>query len=788
MRYLFLLVIILHLSNEIYSQRNISSLTLDKITKGEKFVGYLPTNISWSENNKEIYFDWNPDMKSISEMYRINVNTRKPVKMSITDQRNAVYPGGDYDKDFKRKVYVNAGDLILYDAEKETTRLITQTLDYEYNPIFSYDEKYILYSVGNNYFSWEISSGATRQLTNFIKGNKRQDGKKSDYDVFLEKQQSELFDVLKEQKKQSRERKTLNDSLRVERIKDYYFGERNLQNLTIDPKMKYVSFTLSRPGDSRVAIVPNFVTDNGFTRDIQTREKVGLQQSTFEMYIYNIKRDTAFTFDRNNLPGVYNLPIYMKEYRASDTSFNLISTIPKELIFMNPTYSEDGKAVMEIKSQDHKDRWIVLLNMDDASYSVLEYQHDEAWIGGPGISGYSEESGSLGWLADNETIWFQSEETGFSHLYTLNTNTKEKKQLTSGNYEILQTQLSRDKKTFYITSNMGSPFNHDFYKLSVTGSSMQRITYLDGNNDVYLSPNEKYLAVRYSYSNKPWELYLMENKPNAPMIQLTKSTTSEFEKYPWRVPEIIWFKASDGVMVPARIYKPANPNKAAVIFVHGAGYLQNVHNWWSNYYREYMFHNMLADNGYTVLDIDYRASDGYGRDWRTAIYRYMGGRDLQDHIDGAKYLVDSVGIDAKKLGIYGGSYGGFITLMALFKHPGVFKCGAALRSVTDWAHYNHGYTSNILNTPVEDSIAYKRSSPIYFADGLKDRLLILHGMMDINVHFQDVVRLTQRLIELRKENWEMAVFPIEDHGFKEPTSWADEYKRIYKMFDQELTN
>jgi dipeptidyl aminopeptidase/acylaminoacyl peptidase len=199
-----------------------------------------------------------------------------------------------------------------------------------------------------------------------------------------------------------------------------------------------------------------------------------------------------------------------------------------------------------------------------------------------------------------------------------------------------------------------------------------------------------------------------------------------------------------------------------------------------------MFHNILVDNGYTVLDIDYRASDGYGRDWRTGIYRHMGGKDLSDQVDGAKFLADKYRIDPNKIGIYGGSYGGFITLMGLFTSPGTFKAGAALRSVTDWAHYNHGYTSNILNTPAEDPIAYKRSSPIYFAEGLQDELLILHGMIDTNVQFQDVVRLAQRLIELGKDHWEFAVFPLESHGFVEPTSWTDEYKRIFELFQTQL--
>jgi dipeptidyl aminopeptidase/acylaminoacyl peptidase len=122
----------------------------------------------------------------------------------------------------------------------------------------------------------------------------------------------------------------------------------------------------------------------------------------------------------------------------------------------------------------------------------------------------------------------------------------------------------------------------------------------------------------------------------------------------------------------------------------------------------------------------------------------------------------------------------------MFTQPGVFAAGAALRPVTDWAHYNHPYTANILNLPQKDAEAYRKSSPIYFASGLKGALLICHGMADTNVHFQDTVRLTQKLIELHKENWQLAVYPVENHGFEEPSSWADEYKRIFNLFETNL--
>ncbi|MFQ5552023.1 MAG: alpha/beta hydrolase family protein, partial [Gemmatimonadales bacterium] len=301
-----------------------------------------------------------------------------------------------------------------------------------------------------------------------------------------------------------------------------------------------------------------------------------------------------------------------------------------------------------------------------------------------------------------------------------------------------------------------------------------------------------WLAVSHSESDRPWDLYLQRNRTGQELRRVTHSTTEEFDSYDWVKPQIVMIQARDGVMVPARFYPPTNDDvvpegqRPAVVFVHGAGYLQNVHNWWSLYYREYMFHHVLAAMGYTVLDIDYRGSAGHGRDWRTAIYRYMGDKDLTDQIDGAAWLVERAGVDPRRIGIYGGSYGGFITLMAMFTQPGVFQAGAALRPVTDWAHYNHRYTSNILNEPQNDTLAYIRSSPIYHAEGLEGHLLMAHGMIDDNVHFHDTVRLVQRLIELGKDNWEVAIYPVERHGFTEISSWRDEYRRILNLFERTL--
>jgi dipeptidyl aminopeptidase/acylaminoacyl peptidase len=321
------------------------------------------------------------------------------------------------------------------------------------------------------------------------------------------------------------------------------------------------------------------------------------------------------------------------------------------------------------------------------------------------------------------------------------------------------------------------------------GGERRRLTQLPGGHQAEMSPDGTMLATVYSYTNKPPELYLQDLRDTAAKpIQATTSPAPDFWKYSWTDVPIVKIPARDGAQVPARIYKPAKWRKGGplVVFVHGAGYLQNVHHRWSQYAREYMFHHLLMDRGYLVLDLDYRASAGYGREWRTAIYQHMGGKDLDDQVDAVRWAIREHGVNPKRVGIYGGSYGGFITLMAMFTQSDVFQAGAALRPVTDWAHYNHGYTSNILNTPQSDENAYRRSSPIYHANGLKGALLICHGMVDTNVHFQDTVRLVQRLIELRKENWDLAVYPVEDHAFLQPVSWADEYRRILGLFETNL--
>jgi dipeptidyl aminopeptidase/acylaminoacyl peptidase len=785
----FLLILNTFFVNELFGQKFVMSI--ENIMRDSRWMGSSPENMYWSEDGSGIYFTWNRTKADDDSLFFYSVKEKKIKALTAGEQKQLPSNFGSYNLKRTLKTFEKNGDIFILDLKTGEQKQLINSNDRESNPKFSPDGIKIYYMLNGNLFSRNLKDGAVVQLTDFRKGNKPQDPKENltDQEKSLNKEELSLFNVLRERKEERERREKKSKLLLPERAREIYVQDKNVNNVQISPDGNFITFRLDKsPKNSKNTIVPNYVTERGFTEDINARTKVGGEQTTYEFGIYDLRKDTVYFAETKTLPGIYEKPEYLNDSKPKSDSAKkeIKKERPREVLFSGPVYSDDGTgALMVLKSLDNKDRWIVLLDLSSGRIKNLDRQHDDEWIGGPGI-GWG--TGNTGWLADSRRVYFQSEASGYSHLYTLNTATGEKKQLTKGNYEVSDPQLSRDKKYFYFTSNEVHPGERHFYRIPVDGGKAEKITTMTGNNEAALSPDETRIAVRHSYSNKPWELYVMENSAAAEPEQITKSTTDEFNSYPWRDPQIVTFKAEDGENVYARLYKPnaRKFNKAAVLFVHGAGYLQNAHKWWSDYYREYMFNNFLADSGYTVLDIDYRASSGYGKKWRTDIYRNMGGKDLSDHVDGVKFLVENYNIDPKKIGIYGGSYGGFITLMAMFKEPSVFAAGAALRPVTDWAHYNHGYTANILNIPVLDSASYKKSSPIYYAGGLKGALLICHGVVDDNVHFQDAVRLSQKLIELGKENWELAIYPAESHGFREPSSWTDEYKRIFKLFEQNI--
>ncbi|RYY61972.1 MAG: S9 family peptidase [Chitinophagaceae bacterium] len=801
MRYTFLIFsLVFSLSS--MGQTPLAPLTVDKIMRDPKWMGSSPSGLQWSADGRSLIFSWNPANAVADSLYSISPSDKKPVRVT-DDQRNLFVPAPSvtYNRERTAYVFTRNGDVFYVEVKSGKQRQVTQTVDNESGAAFSFEGKAVVYSRLQNLYAWDLQSGETRQLTNFRAGDspstgaatavrgaaaggaaRSSDAAASQQEAWLKKDQLEQLEVLKQRKDKKEATDAANKAARPKELRAIALEDRILQSVSIDATGRYISYILTRPATgNKTTIVPNYVTETGFTTDIPARTKVGTTSGVSSLYIFDRIADTVFQLKTDSIDGMRDIPAYVNDYPKLLEEMKKKNAV-RIVSFLSPVWSPDGStAMVDIRSDDNKDRWLMSWTPDD-SLRLIDRQHDDAWIGGPGMFG------SQGWI-DGETCWFQSEKTGYSHLYTYNKRTGKTTALTSGSFEVQQAKLSNDRHSFYISTNEVHPGEQQLYKLTIATLARQRLTPMTGASQVSISPDEKQLAYLYSNATTPWELYLQENKVAANPVRVTdKALSTEFRSYQWKDPEVVGIPAADGKMIYARLYKPANakPGMPAVFFVHGAGYLQNAHKWWSSYFREYMFNNLLADNGYYVLDIDYRGSAGYGRDWRTGIYRFMGGKDLSDHVDASAWLVKKYGVDPARIGLYGGSYGGFITLMGMFNAPGTFSAGAALRPVTDWAQYNHQYTSNILNEPFRDSIAYRKSSPWYYAGGLKGDLLICHGMVDVNVHYQDAVKLTQRLIELGKDNWELASYPMEDHGFVEPSSWTDEYKRIFKLFERVL--
>lgn len=743
---------------------------LATIMRGPELVGRAPMDPRWSADGRWLYFDWLPPGTGWQETpkpYRIRA-TAGAVAESLTvagmDSLGPLAADGPRSPDQRSRLVGWRGDLYLVSIGGTRARRLTNTLDVESDARFAPDGRSVVFLRGDNGFRVKLTDGGLTQLTNIRPGPAPSEDSTTTLAQrqALEASQRALFGAVRDRLRAdslAKAEKALRDSLRT--LPMYLGKDVRVVGLSVSPAGNGALVVVAgKAAKVRPTQVPAWVTKSGYVEEIEARENVGDEQEPVRAAYIHLP-DGAVTWLKP-IPG--------------DTT-----GITDEIIL--PGWSDDGRqALLHAVTRDYKWSYRYAVNGGSGALSLLEALNDTAWVGGPCFR-------CAGWLP-NGRAWFVSEADGFAHLYTVAADGTDRRQLTSGKWEVQEVALLPDGREFLIHTSERSPFERHAYLLPVDGGRRTRLTAQVGGHDVVLSPDGRWLVDLFSTANRPADLFLQSAKPEGIPVQLTTSPTAEFLAGPWIVPAIVTIPASDGVGLPARIYRPADlgarPNGAAVIFVHGAGYLHNVHRWWSSYYREYMFHHLLASRGFVVLDVDYRGSAGYGRDWRTAIYRHMGGRDLQDQVDASRWLTSELGVSPGRIGIYGGSYGGFITLMALFTEGGSFGAGAALRSVTDWAHYNHGYTARILNQPQGDTLAFRRSSPIFFAEGLSDPLLIAHGMVDTNVEFQDVVRLAQRLIELGKTDWEMAVYPVEDHGFVRPDSWTDEYRRILDLFERVL--
>lgn len=767
-------------------------LSMEQIMADPDWIGPAVEDVWWRWDGKAAQYTAKRDGASIRDTWQVGLEGGAPARMDGSARADLDAPGAVYDAQRARSAFIRNGDVFVRDLRSGKLAQLTRSNDDEALPQWSSDGG-LAWRVGNDWYRWTAAGGVVQAAMVKAEDDPAQSPKPDD----LRDRQLRLIDTLKDDRARKDAARAQDEAWRsadaTRAAPPAYLGEDvEIVDSALAPNGRWLLVvTSAKDADAGTAgKLPRYVTESGYEETEEVRTRVGHNAPLpHKLWLVDVSSGKASELKFDGLPGIADDPLAALRKAAGKDPLKGDRDVRIETDGdgSGPAihWSTDSRNVAAlVRAVDNKDRWIVTVDTANATLRTRDHLHDSAWINW----GFNE----FGWLPDGRTLWLLSEASGYSHLYTLDTSRDGKpRALTSGKWEVSQPALSADGRRFYFLCNRQWPGRYAVCSTGTDGGSVGEVTDSGGIEGFVLSPDGRSLLLRKSSSYVPAQLAVASANGDGPLRLLTDTRTPGFKAREWIEPEIVKVPSQHGAgTIWGKYYGPKTPEAGKtypiVMFVHGAGYLQNVTDGYPNYFREQMFHNLLVQQGYIVLDLDYRASQGYGRDWRTAIYRWMGKPELEDYLDGLDWVVANRQGDRDRAGIYGGSYGGFMTYVALFQKPGVFKAGAALRPVADWSQYNHEYTSNILNTPELDPEAYKRSSPIEYADGLRDHLLIAHGMIDDNVFFKDSVMMTQKLVELHKDNWSLAPYPLERHSFTHPDSWYDEYRRIYELFEATL--
>jgi dipeptidyl aminopeptidase/acylaminoacyl peptidase len=492
------------------------------------------------------------------------------------------------------------------------------------------------------------------------------------------------------------------------------------------------------------------------------------------------------------------------DYQSKDTKTRTIVAADAPLLPAAPIL-EELPAPLPSPPEKKKDAKVLAWRIYQETDPKWIYTYD----------GFVTDTTSTDFSPDGGRILFTSEKSGFNHVYTVGVLGGKARRVTEEKGAVDWAGWAADSKSILMLAYDDDPARRFLFLTPVRGGKSQRLeassTYL---THPVLSRRGSLVLYEGSRLGVPYD-YFTASLSTHSSVQITRTVPARFADFAlpkistegeapptegWVIPQIVSFPARDGKKLSGALYHPralegpllkdsaCAKRFPVVVFVHGAGIQQNVVQGWTNYSPNFKFATVLSNRGFAVFEVDYRGSTGYGRDFRTDVSGHLGGKDLEDELSAVDYLKTLPCVDPQRIGIYGGSYGGFMVEMALFQFPGTFAAGAALRPVADWSNYyrsNAYYCLQRLGVLEDQPEAYRRSSPINFAPSLQDPLLLLHGVLDSNVPFQDTVQLTDRLQYYGKP-FELMIYPREDHTFTEAQNWIDQYSRILDFFMRHL--
>jgi dipeptidyl-peptidase 4 len=369
-------------------------------------------------------------------------------------------------------------------------------------------------------------------------------------------------------------------------------------------------------------------------------------------------------------------------------------------------------------------------------------------------------------LADGQFIW-GSERDGFRHLYLYSLDGKQRKRITEGPWEVTDIAgVDEARQKIYYVSTEAGPLERQLYSIKLNGKDRARVSQGAGTHEISLGPTAEFYLDDFSSLSEP---------PRSTLRSIGGDEWTVFhdagrkliDAYALQPPEIVTFKAHDGTELYGRVIKPANFSAGekypAVVMVYGGPGEQVVRNVWEGI----GWAQLLAARGFVVWEMDNRGSSGRGHAFETPLYRRFGRTELADQLEGLRYLLAQGFVDPARVGIYGWSYGGFMTLYSLLNAPDAFRAGIAGAPVTNWRNYDTIYTERYLGLPSENAEGYRAGSAVEYASKLKAKLLMLHNIEDDNVLFQNTLQMADALEQAGKI-FDMLVYPQKSHGVSGP--------------------
>jgi dipeptidyl-peptidase-4 len=452
-------------------------------------------------------------------------------------------------------------------------------------------------------------------------------------------------------------------------------------------------------------------------------------------------------------------------------------------------WSPDGTLAVQRQSRDQQRLDLLFVDPKSGEQQAVLTERAKTWI---------NLHSDLTFFEDGSRFLWTSERDGFRHLYLYAKDGTLLAQLTRGDWALAETgrgggavrALDEARGEAWVHGALESPLEQHLYRVSLAGDEApRRVTEAGGWHETTVSPDGAFFIDRGDSPGRPPHTAIRDSDGTLLSWVLENPLDQDHPYAPYLSghvsPDYGTLPGADGTALYYELLKPPglDPGKPApaIVYVYGGPGGASVHRRWSVDFRQF-----LARQGYVVFTVDNRGTGGRGTAFDDPIYRAMGGVEIEDQVAGARFLASLPGVDPERIGIFGGSYGGYMTLLALMKAPEVYAAGAALAPVTDWRLYDTHYTERYMGDPAVGD-AYPRSNPVSYVEGLEDPLLLVHGMADDNVFFDHSVKLMAALQQARKP-FELMTYPGKRHRITGEDERVHLYRLMFDFFERHLAD